>query len=74
MASQDDNVSSAGSGSHGANGGDGGNVHIIVNENMTHLLYAVKWLVHGGLGGDPGDHGEPGQGGLGGPGGAPFEW
>ena len=65
---------SAGLGSHGANGGDGGVIEIHVDEDNTHLLFAVKWDVRGGRGGAPGRHGDPGAGGRGGHGGQGHVW
>ena len=65
---------SAGQGTHGANGGDGGFIELHVDEQNTHLLLAVKWDVRGGLGGAPGLHGNPGAAGRGGHGGQGHVW
>lgn len=65
---------SAGRGSNGADGGDGGIIEISVDEDDTHLLFAVQWDVRGGDGGAPGRHGQPGRGGQGGNGGAGHKW
>lgn len=67
-------ATSAGRGSHGAVGGEGGNVTIYVDEDRLHLLLAVSWDVRGGLGGAEGNHGQPGIGGAGGAGGRCFVW
>jgi hypothetical protein len=67
-------TSSAGSGTYGADGGNGGSIDILVDENMTHLLIAVEWDTRGGSGGPPGHHGKPGKGGPGGKGGVAYEW
>jgi hypothetical protein len=65
---------SAGRGSHGAPGGEGGNITIYVDENRKHLLLAASWDVRGGRGGAEGRHGQPGVGGAGGAGGQRFVW
>ena len=65
---------SAGRGSNGADGGDGGTIEISVDEDNTHLLFAVQYDVKGGKGGSPGCHGQAGSGGQGGNGGAGHEW
>jgi hypothetical protein len=67
-------VNSAGHGTDGADGGNGGIVQIILDENNTHLLMAVKYDVRGGQGGNPGQHGQPGDGGTGGRGGDGHKW
>ena len=67
-------TNSAGRGSHGAPGGQGGSVTIYVDEHDTHLLQAASWDVRGGFGGEEGHHGEPGIGGAGGAGGQRFIW
>ncbi|KAI1129448.1 hypothetical protein F5Y10DRAFT_290977 [Nemania abortiva] len=66
-----------GNAGHGGNGGDGGNggtIEVVVHEDQTHLLMAVKWDLSGGKGGKPGKHGQPGRGGSGGKGGKGYEW
>lgn len=65
---------SAGEGTNGADGGDGGQIEIHLNEDNTHLLFAADWDVRGGLGGVSGCHGKPGKGGLGGQGGRGITW
>ena len=65
---------SAGEGSNGANGGDGGTIQIFVDEENIHLLLAVQWDLSGGQGGEPGRHGKSGNGGKGGPGGRGHTW
>ncbi len=67
-------ILSAGSGTNGADGGNGGVIHIYIDEDKTHLLMAVTWDIHGGRGGPPGEHGSPGQGGRGGRGGLGYTW
>lgn len=44
---------SAGHGGDGGDGGDGGTIEIVVHEDQTHLLMAVKWDISGGKGGRP---------------------
>ena len=65
---------SAGRGTNGADGGDGGIIEIHVDEENTHLLFSVNWDVSGGLGGAPGHHGNPERGGRGGHGGQGHTW
>jgi len=65
---------SAGRGSDGANGGPGGRIQVLLGPRSTHLLFALRWNVKGGLGGSAGQHGEPGTGGEGGAGGSGHEW
>lgn len=69
-----DHPYSAGEGSNGADGGDGGTIQIIVDEENIHLLLAVQWDIRGGQGGEPGRHGKPGKGGKGGRGGKGYKW
>lgn len=64
----------AGQGSNGADGGEGGTLHVVVNENSTHLLMAVSFDVRGGKGGNAGVHGNAGIGGAGGIGGQGWKW
>lgn len=52
-------------GSNGGDGGSGETIHILVDENDTHLLMAVSSDVSGGKGGAPGKHGRTGLGGKG---------
>ncbi|KAL9045598.1 MAG: hypothetical protein Q9214_001384 [Letrouitia sp. 1 TL-2023] len=65
---------SAGRGTEGAVGGDGGSIEIFVDEDATHLLFASNWDVRGGQGGEPGRHGQPGKGGHRGIGGKGHKW
>ena len=65
---------SAGRGSNGADGGVGGTIEISVDEDNTHLLFAVQCNVSGGDGGAPGHHGKPGREGVRGIGGARYQW
>jgi len=65
---------SAGSGTDGANGGNGGRIQIKLTEENTYLLLATSWDVKGGNGGRAGEHGKPGSGGKGGQGGQGFTW
>lgn len=65
---------SAGCGSHGGNGGQGGSIQILLDAHNTHLLFAVRCNVVGGEGGPAGKHGKIGMGGEGGVGGAAIEW
>lgn len=58
----------------GVDGGRGGRIEISVDEDSTHLLFAVQWDISGGRGGDPGHHSEPGLGGHGGYGGSGHQW
>lgn len=70
----DTNCSSAGAGTNGGDGGNGGQVRIYVDEDKTHLLLAINWEVRGGKGGSAGEHGTPGPGGKGGRGGQSITW
>jgi hypothetical protein len=63
-----------GSGTNGADGGNGGIIRICVDEDKTHLLQAVNWDVQGGKGGAAGRHGKRGRGGKGGRGGHGLKW
>ena len=65
---------SAGLGTNGADGGSGGTIEVFVDEESTHLLFAVQFEVHGGKEGKPGCHGKPGKEGLGGNGGGGHTW
>lgn len=64
----------AGRGSNGAHGGAGGDIHVIMDQNSTHLIMAVSWDLKGGTGGRAGQHGAPGKGGKGGTGGQGWKW
>jgi hypothetical protein len=61
-------------GSRGGDGGPGGEIHIVLNEDSTHLLMAVSCDVSGGKGGIAGQHGLAGEGGRGGTGGQGWRW
>ncbi|KAG8529861.1 uncharacterized protein KY384_005342 [Bacidia gigantensis] len=68
------NGGNAGLGTNGADGGRGGTVEISIDEDNTHLLFAVQWDTRGGKGGKPGRHGNPGSEGTGGNGGVGHQW
>ena len=67
-------IFSAGQGTSGADGGEGGAIEIHLHEDNTHLLMAAVWNIDGGHGGAPGHHGNAGQGGPGGSGGKGHKW
>lgn len=65
---------SGGCGMSGVNGGVGGYVYVMVNEEDFDIFIGVEWDVRGGYGGCVGEYGVGGVGGYGGDGGVGCIW